>query len=443
MSSTFRGGVHMNDHKSLTNKKTIQKVLADCPIHIFPLRQHIGAPLSPIVKPGDAVKLGQKIADAEAYMAVPIHSSISGKVLSVKPWIHPSGSMVDAIFIENDGAYTPSENIKPIEDYTKLTSVELLWTIREAGMVGLGGAGFPTHVKLAPPEGCKIDYLIINGAECEPYLTSDHRRMLEYPDSLIDGVKIVMHILGLKKAYIGIESNKRDVIIKLKDLLGKDSPISVMDLKPKYPQGAEKQLIKAITGRSVPPGKLPADAGAVVINADTTISISQAIREGKPVIERVVTLSGDCMNNPGNYSVPTGVPISFLVEQTGGFRQEPQKIIMGGPMMGLAQHDMEVPITKTSSAILALSKADEIYDPKMPCIKCGKCVDHCPMHLMPLYLSKYSLAKDYDAVQKYHIMNCIECGVCSYICPAKKNMLANIRVAKQEINKRKKQGGKK
>ncbi len=443
MASTFQGGVHMNDHKSLTNRQPIKRIEADCPIHIYPLRQHIGAPLSPVVKPGDTVLVGQKIADAEAYMAVPVHSSVSGKVLSVKPWIHPSGGMVDAIFIENDGCYTPAETMKPLENYEKLTNIEILWLIREAGMVGLGGAGFPTHVKLAPPEGCKIDYLIVNAAECEPYLTSDHRRMLENTEELVDGIEIAMRILGLKKAYIGIETNKQDAVVKIKQLLGKDAPISVISLKPKYPQGAEKQLIRAITGRSVPSGKLPADVGAVVINADTAISISEAIRKGKPVIERVVTVSGDCVAEPGNYLARTGVPVSFVIEQAGGFKTEPQKVIMGGPMMGIAQYDLEVPITKTSSAVIALSKAEEIYDPDMPCIKCGKCSDHCPMHLMPLYLSKYALAKDYDMTMKYHIMDCIECGVCSYICPSKKNMLANIRVAKQELNNRKKQGGNK
>lgn len=430
MSATFKGGLHIHDYKEFTNKVPV-RALPGCPEHVFPLRQHIGAPISPIVHAGDKVCVGQKIADAEEFMSVPLHSSVSGTVKELRKSVQSNGTTVDAIVIENDGQDTLWEGIHPAQTYYELTSKEALWVIREAGIVGMGGAGFPTHVKLATDK--KIKFLIVNGAECEPFLTSDHRRMLEHPDEIIDGLKIAMHVLGLREGYIGIESNKKDGISALRSSKRYNTKIHIETLKTKYPQGAEKQLIKAITGRSVPPGKLPADVGAVVLNIDTVFAISRAFRTGMPAVRRVVTVSGDCVKNPSNFDVPTGVPVSYLFEQAGGFTAQPQKIIMGGPMMGFTQFSLDTPVTKTTSSVLALEKAPQIYDPDAPCIRCGKCVSHCPMQLMPNYLSRFALEGNVEMADRYHLLDCIECGLCSYLCPAKQNMLHNIRVMKPEV----------
>ncbi len=443
MGNTFKGGIHVHDFKSYTNH-TPSVRLDDCPLLTYPTRQHIGAPLDILVKPGDTVTVGQKLADKDAYMAVPVHSSVSGTVKEIKRTLLPNGTFDEAVVVENDFQYTMSDSIKPTADYTMLEAREVLWLIREGGLVGLGGAGFPTHVKLAPPEGTKIDCLIVNGAECEPFITADHRRMLEDTADVIDGIKIAMYVLGINKAYIGVETNKRDAIVALKRHIQDTNArgITVTELKPKYPQGAEKQLIRAITGREVPSGKLPADAGAVVINIDTCRNIANAVIRGIPVIEKIVTVTGSCVESPANFKVPTGVPVSYLFEKAGGFTTEPSKIIMGGPMMGMAQYTTEVPVTKTTSAVIALSSVDEIYDDGIPCIRCGKCVENCPMRLMPCELNKLALAHDFDGCEKYHITDCIECGVCSYTCPSKENMLANIKIAKFEVISRRKKGGK-
>ncbi len=435
MANTFAGGVHVHDFKEFTNHNDTVR-LDDCPVLTYPIRQHIGAPLDILVKKGDRVTVGQKLADKDTYMAVPVHSSVSGTVKDITRTLLPNGTFDEAVVVENDFEYTMCESVKPpVKDYTILSPKEVLWLIREGGLVGLGGAGFPTHVKLAPPEDTKIDILIVNGAECEPFITADHRRMIEDTEDIIEGVKVAMFVLGINKACIGIETNKRDAIVKMKRCIEDKQArgINVIELKPKYPQGAEKQLIKAVTGREVPEGGLPAAAGVVVINIDTCRNIANAVLKGIPVIEKIVTVSGDCVKQPSNFKVPTGVPVSYLFEKAGGFEREPAKIIMGGPMMGTAQYSTDVPVTKTTSSVLALSSADEIYDDGIPCIRCGKCVENCPMHLMPCELNKLALKHDFDGAEKYHITDCIECGVCSYTCPSKENMLANIKIAKFEV----------
>ncbi|MBR0028569.1 MAG: electron transport complex subunit RsxC [Clostridia bacterium] len=432
MAATFKGGFHIRDHKELTNTIPTKRV-PDCDMHIFPMRQHIGAPLKPLVQIGDKVKVGQKIADSEEFVSAPVHSSVSGTVTDIQQYFHDSTAMVDAIFVKNDKEYTVSEDVCP-KDYTKMTTEEILKTIREAGIVGMGGAGFPTHVKLAPRN--KVDYVIINGAECEPYITSDHRYMLENADDIIYGLKIAMKALGLSDGHIGVELNKPDGMEALKASKEFGANIHIIALKTKYPQGAEKQLIKAVTGRNVPAGKLPADAGAVVVNVATAVAIANAFKTGMPAIEKNVTVSGDAVQNPSNFRVRTGVPVKFLIEQAGGFKNEPEKIVSGGPMMGISQYNTDYPVTKTTSSVLTISKAEKTYDPDSPCIRCGRCVDHCPMRLMPFKLSEASRKDDIEMARKYNILECIECGLCSYICPANKNLLQFIRMIKPEVMKK-------
>lgn len=435
MHATFKGGLHIPDRKETTNGIPIKKA-AGSKEHIFPLIQHIGAPLDLLVKVGDYVFRGQPLAASDAFVSAPVHSSISGTVTKIAPHRHPSGSEVTSVFVENDFKYELYPGLKK-HNPDNMSAEEMLEVIKNAGIVGMGGAGFPTHVKLSPPKDKKITHAIINGAECEPYLTSDHRRMLENPEKIIGGLQIAMKILGLNEGYIGVEANKPDAI----KLLGEVCPenIRTVSLKTKYPQGAEKQLIYAITRRRVPSGGLPADAGAIVINIDTACAIHNAFYEGLPLIERIVTMSGDCFKTPCNLSAPTGILFSDLIEQAGGFEKKAEKLIMGGPMMGIAQYTAEVPVIKTTSCILALSEAETTYDKDTPCIKCGACVSHCPMRLSPLYLSKYAGEGDLEKCEKLNILDCIECGLCSYLCPGYTSPLSHIRLAKHKIleNKRK------
>lgn len=429
MLKTFKGGMHIPGHKEDTKGVPIRKV-EGAPIHIFPLQQHIGAALDIKVAVGDRVRVGQVIADSNSFLSAPLHSSVSGTVIDIKPHIHTSGAEVTSIFVENDFKYEVSESVTP-KNIDKLSKEEIIKTIRDAGIVGMGGAGFPTHVKLSPPENKKITHVIINAAECEPYLTSDHRRLIESAEDVILGMRVCMKIFDLSKGYIGIEENKPDAIEKLRAM--NDKKTEVVVLRAKYPQGSEKHLIKAVTGKTVPAGGLPADAGAIVINVDTAYHIAQAFKTGMPVISRIITVAGDCVKNPANLEVLLGTPLDFVVGKTGGFFGEPKKIIVGGPMMGAAQYSLDAPAIKTTSAVLALSEDADIYDGDSPCIRCGKCVKHCPMNLMPLYLGKYAAAGNLEMCEKYHIMNCIECGLCSYLCPGRRSPLQNIRLAKQKI----------
>ncbi len=430
MLRTFKGGMHIPDHKEDTDKIPVRD--AKCaPVHIFPLQQHIGALLDVKVKKGDYVRVGQKLADSEAFLSVPVHSSVSGIVTDIHPYLHSSGAEVMSVFVENDFKDEPCADLSP-HNVDALSKQEIRDVIRNAGIVGMGGAGFPTHVKLSPPEGKKITHIIMNAAECEPYLTSDHRRILENTEDVIFGMRICMKLFDLKKGYIGIEANKQDAAEAVCSL--KDSSIETVLLKTKYPQGSEKQLIKAVAGKTVPAGGLPADVGVIVINADTAYQISKTFKTGMPVTSRIITVAGDCIKSPCNLNVRLGTPFEFVIEQAGGFFTEPKKLLMGGPMMGTAVYSLDVPTVKTTSAILALSENAEVYDSNAPCIRCGKCVKHCPQRLMPLYLSKYAAEGNLEMCEKYNIMNCIECGLCSYLCPGKRGPVQNIRYAKQKIN---------
>ena len=434
---TFKGGIHPHDNKTAT--ASVDIVTLDAPqTLIFPMQQHIGAPCEPLVTVGEQVKMGQKIADSKAFISAPIHASVSGKVIAIEPVLHPSGSKVMSVIIENDGLDTVHESIAPKGDLSALEPKEIVEIVREAGIVGMGGAGFPTSVKLSPPPDKKINHVIINGAECEPYLTSDHRVMLEEPEDVIAGLKIIMKVLGLDKGYIGIEVNKSDAIKVMEQHAAKEKGIEVVRLQTKYPQGAEKQLIQVVTGEEVPSGALPADVGAIVNNIDTCTAIARAVKTGMPLIRRIVTVSGSAVKEPRNYSVRIGTPFKALFEKSEGFREEPVKIVMGGPMMGIAQFSIDVPVVKGTSGLLAFTEKEVTLQPESPCIRCGKCLDACPMNLLPLYLNAYAVKNDLDKAEAYHAADCIECGSCSYVCPAKRHLVQTIRVAKQTIiaNKR-------
>lgn len=407
---------------------------------IFPVAQHIGAPASPVVNVGDRVLVGQLIASASAFVSANIHSSVSGTVTAIKPILHPNGAEVNAIIVENDFQYEVDGSIKPHSDIEKLSAEEIVEIVRNAGIVGMGGATFPTHIKLAPPPDKSIDAVIVNGAECEPYLTSDHRVLLECTENVLNGLKACMKALNVNKGYVAVEDNKEDAILALKAAAQFFENIEIVPLETKYPQGSEKHIIKAVTGREVPSGKLPADAGVVVVNVDTANSIYNAITTGMPLISRVVTVGGDAVKSCRNYRVRIGTPVKDVIEAAGGFIEEPSKILLGGPMMGTAVSSTEVPVIKGTGAILSFTKAALKETPSSNCMRCGKCVDACPMHLQPLLLGAYGKKGDLEQMEKLHIMDCIECGVCSYLCPGRQNPLQYIRVAKLKINSSKKKG---
>ena len=427
---SFKGGVHPDDNKGATALKPIEKLTPPVQL-IYPLSQHIGAPCTPCVSVGDYVKMGQKIADSEAFVSAPIHASVSGTVKAIQMCPVPNGSLVESIIIENDFTDTMSDDIKPI-DYTSVNPDDIPSLVREAGVVGMGGATFPTHVKLMPQDPKKIDTIIVNGAECEPYLTSDHRVLLETPDEVVMGLKIILYRFGITNGHIAIEENKPDAIAVMRKKCEGEG-ISVDVLKKKYPQGGEKQLIYAVTKRTLPLGKLPADAGVIVVNVDTCTAIARKFMYGTPLMRRIVTLTGTPLKNNVNYNVRIGTPIDYIIEQSGGFNEEPDKVILGGPMMGVAQFRLDVPVIKGTSAILCLSEKEAYIPEEGPCIRCGKCVEHCPMKLMPLHLQSFAKKDDMDSCEKYNVTACIECGSCSFICPAKRHLVQNIRIAKQRV----------
>ncbi len=430
---TFSGGIHPAGNKEATEKKPL--IALDPPELLYlPLSQHIGAPLKPLISVGDTVMRGQKIADSDAFVSVPLHASVSGRIKDIGNYVNHMNTPVPTIVIENDGQDTWAEPItsKHPED---LTPDEMRKIIREAGIVGMGGAAFPTHVKLSPPPDKEITHLIINAAECEPYLTADRRVMLEMTDDIIGGLRCLMRLLSLEECYVGVEDNAPEAICALMEKA--DDSMHILELKKKYPQGSEKQLINAITGKEVPMGALPMDVGCIVINIGTVATIYQALSKGIPLHQRVVTVSGDAVMDPQNLLVRLGTPFQALTDACGGFRQEPHKIIMGGPMMGIAGVSLDIPVVKGTSGVLAFSdKASHIPKESM-CIRCGRCVNACPMHLMPTTLDLYSRLGDIETLQKYNLMNCIECGSCTFVCPAKRYLVQSIRMGKAKLNARK------
>lgn len=435
---TFKGGIHPDDGKSLAKDKAIVPVLPKGDL-VYPVSQHIGAPANPIVAVGDQVLKGQKIAEAGGFVSAPIYASVSGTVKAIAPHFNPAGSKVNSIVIENDGEYKEVE-YSPVKPFDEMTKEEILNAIGEAGIVGLGGAGFPTRVKLSPKEPDKIDYIIANCAECEPYITCDYRRMLENPEELISGMRVVLRLFDNAKGIFGVEDNKPDCIAKLQELVKDEPRMEVKALKTKYPQGAERQLIFATTGRAINSTMLPADAGCVVDNVETMIGIHNAVINGRPLTERIVTVSGDAVKNPGNFKVLFGTNQRELVETAGGFTSAPEKVISGGPMMGQSMFTLDVPITKTSSSILCMTK-DEVaaYEPSA-CINCGRCIDACPSRIIPSRLADYSEWNDETSFTKWDGMECIECGSCSFVCPAKRQLKQSIGSMKKIVaaNRRKK-----
>lgn len=417
---TFKGGIHPNDGKSLAKYKAIVDVLPKSDL-IYPLSQHIGAPASPIVSVGDHVQKGQKIAEAGGFVSAPIYASVSGTVKAIEPHFNSTGSKVNCIVIENDGAYEEVE-YAPVKPVDELTKEEILNLIGDAGIVGMGGAGFPTKVKLSPKEPEKIEYVIANCAECEPYITADYRRMLENPKELVSGMKVVLKLFDNAKGIFGVEDNKPDCIEKLKELTKEEPRMEVLALKTKYPQGAERQLIFATTGRAINSSMLPADAGCVVDNVETLIGIHNAVINGKPLMERIVTVSGDAVKEPGNFKVLFGTNQRELVEAAGGFLNEPEKVISGGPMMGFAMFTLDTPITKTSSSILCLTKDEVAANEPSACINCGRCVEVCPSRIIPSRLADFAEHHDEESFTKWEGLECVECGSCSYVCPAKRQL---------------------
>jgi electron transport complex protein RnfC len=432
MLKTFRGGIHPPYNKNLTNNKPIEKATLPKKV-IIPMGMHLGAPCEPMVKVGEIVKKGQKIGEGKAFVSAPAHASISGKVTAVEPRPWPGGGPMMSVVIESDGKDELYEGVTPSNPLDKLSPDEIKSLIREAGITGLGGAGFPTQVKLSPPPEKSVDTIIVNAAECEPYITADHRLLLERPEDIVLGLEAVMKATGVKNSFIGIENNKLDAVDSIKKALQGKEGIKVAILATKYPQGGEKQLIKAVTGREVPSGGLPMDVGVIVNNAGTCAAIANAIKTGLPLIERITTVTGSGIRKPKNLLIRIGTPLIDIIEQCGGFKGKPGKVLMGGPMMGLAQSQLEAPAIKGTSGLLVLEKGDvRLYEPS-PCIRCARCVDACPINLLPTNLAKFSEKNMWDEAENYHAMDCIECGCCSFVCPAHIPLTQHIRIAKSHI----------
>ncbi len=436
MFKTFKiGGVHPEANKLSAANAIVGAQLPKTAI--IPLAQHIGAPANAVVQKGDKVKVGQLIGEANGFVSANIHSSVSGTVSKVDLAVDVAGFKKPAVFIdvEGDEWLETIDRTDTLVEEIKDDAKTIIGKIKDAGIVGMGGATFPAHVKLAIPEGKKADFLIINGVECEPYLTADHRLMLEKSRELIVGVKILMKAIGVEKAYIGIEANKPDAISKLTDLCAKEQGIEVVPLKLKYPQGGEKQLINAVSGREVPSGKLPIDAGAVVQNVGTAFAVYEAVQKNKPLIERIVTVTGDTVATPSNFRARIGTPVAELIAAAGGDVEKSGKIISGGPMMGKAMANLESTVTKGTSGILMLSEEKAVRPEAGPCIRCAKCVDACPMGLEPYLLMQYSQRQMWAEDEANHIMDCIECGCCIFSCPAKRPILDYVRLGKNTVGK--------
>ena len=425
MKLTFKGGIHPYEGKELTMDKDTIEYLPKGDM-VYPLSQHIGAPAKPVVKKGDRVLAGQLIAEAGGFVSANIHASVSGTVKCIEQRLTSSGSKVNSIVIDNDNQYETIEYVRNTKPLDELAKDEILKAIKDAGIVGMGGAGFPTNVKLSPKNPDDIDYIIVNASECEPYLTSDYRRLMDHADKVIEGLRIALKIFPHAKGIIAVEDNKPKAIKLLREKLADDTDIKVNSMKTKYPEGAERQLIYANTGRYINSKMLPADAGCIVHNVDTVYSICEAVREGKPLIERLVTITGDAITNPSNMLVKIGTNYQELIDEAGGFSSEPAKIIAGGPMMGKAIYSTDIPITKSSSAILCMTK-DEVaeYEPSA-CIRCGRCVSVCPGRVMPNKLATLAEQNNIEEFLKYNGMECCECGCCSYVCPAKRHLTQTI-----------------
>ena len=434
MAQAFFGGVHPNDMKAATNEKAIEKLEAPAEV-VIPMSMHIGAPCKPLVAVGDHVCVGQRIGEPGGFVSAPIHASVSGTVKAVEPRPFNMGGKMMSVVIENDFQDTVSDEVKPVADPENLTPEELVEIVKNAGIVGQGGATFPTHVKISSGLG-KVDYVIINAAECEPYITGDHRTCLERPDQVIKGATLLAKCFKVDKVYIGIEANKQNAADVLNAKIAElNAPVVVEVLHTRYPQGAEKQLCQAVSGRQVPSGKLPADAGCCIFNLNTTCAIYRAVYEGMPVVSKIVTVSGSGVIEPKNIECPIGTPITKLFDACGGLKDETYKLIMGGPMMGLAQYNLDVTVGKGTGAMLAFAGDEEQYEENPQCIRCGKCVGVCPIRLEPVFMYKYLMKGDWETWRdQLHGMDCIECGACTYTCPARLPLTQAFRMGKQLVN---------
>ena len=436
--ATFIGGIHPYEGKELSENKPVQVLMPKGDL-VYPMSQHIGAPAKPLVAKGDHVLAGQKIGEAGGFISANVIASVSGTVKAIEPRRMANGAMVPSIVVENDGEYKTVEGVGEDRDPSGLSKEEIRNIVKEAGIVGMGGAGFPTHVKLSPKDPDKIEYVIANCAECEPYLTSDYRRMMEEPDKLIGGLKIMLKLFDNAHGILAVEDNKPDCISLLKQMTKNDPQITVKALKTKYPQGAERQLIYATTGRKINSSMLPADVGCIVDNVDTVVAIYRAVTEGRPLMERIITVTGDAVANPRNFRVPIGMSYQELLDIAGGFKQEPEKIICGGPMMGFGMFQLDVPTTKTSTALLALTQDDVSAMEPSPCINCGRCVEACPGRIVPSLLATYAEHFDEEAFVEHNGMECCECGCCSFVCPAKRPLTQEIKsMRKIQLAKKKK-----
>lgn len=417
--ATFIGGIHPYEGKELSENQPIEVLMPKGEL-VYPLSQHIGAPAKPLVKKGDQVLVGQRIGEAGGFVSAHVIASVSGTVKGIEKRLVANGAMVDSIIVENDNEYKTIPGLGEDRDVSSLSKQDILDIVKEAGIVGLGGAGFPTHVKLAPKEPNKIDHVIVNGAECEPYLTSDYRVLMEEPETVVEGLKVMLRLFDNAKGIIGIENNKPEAIKKMEELVKDEPKIEVRTLLTKYPQGGERTLIYATTGRKINSSMLPADVGCVVDNVDTVAAIYRAVCKQTPLLRKIITVTGDAIASPGNFSVRLGTSYQELIDAAGGFKTEPEKVISGGPMMGQALFDLSIPVSKTSSALTCLTKDQVAELEPSACIRCGRCVSVCPGRVVPQKMMKAAERHDLDAFVKLNGMECCECGCCAYICPARR-----------------------
>ncbi|MAE70847.1 MAG: electron transport complex subunit RsxC [Gemmatimonadetes bacterium] len=436
LSATFRHGVHPPESKELTSGVVVRRMPYPDEV-VLPMRQHTGSPAEPIVRPGDQVERGDKIAEATGWVSVPIHASATGTVSALDHWPHPDGSFAQSVRIDVDPFSAQDTRHRVLPVWSGLSPKELVGAIRDAGLVGLGGAAFPTHVKLSPPEEQKIDVLLLNGCECEPYLTTDHRTMVDFPERVLLGTRIMMRCLGVKRCLIGIEKNKPDAIAAIERGLPEDLDIAVAPLSVKYPQGAEKMLIKALVDREVPSGRLPMHVGAVVQNVASVATIAEVFETGLPLLERIVTVTGPGVVRPANLIVPVGTKLRDLLEACGGLVDDAREIISGGPMMGIAQKSLEAPVLKGTTGIVVLTEDECKRRETHPCIRCGHCLEACPVYLNPQLLGSMARVGRYSEMEEEHLADCMLCGCCSYVCPSNIPLSQLFQLSKSALQRKK------